>query len=306
MRIAFFNAALSREGPGLLARDLGHGEGQTQAVVDLLAPLQADILVLADVDFDHDLVALTRLARNLRQAGADYPHLFARMPNRGRPTGLDLDGDDRLGEAEDAQGFADFPGQGGLAILSRRPILSDVVQDHSGFLWADLPGALWPEGMQDAARGVLRLSSTAHWVVPVDLGSGRSLHLMIWHASTPAFDGPEDRNGRRNHDETAFWRHLLDGALPIAAPSGPFVLIGQANADPDKGDGMPDGIRALLSDPRLRDPLPGDTVDYGGTIGRLRVSYILPSADLQVLDAGHAQHIPAASRHWPIWVDLGL
>jgi hypothetical protein len=58
-------------------------------------------------------------------------------------TGLDLDGDGRLGGAADAQGFGEFTGQGGMAILSRHPI--GPVTDHSAFLWRDLPGQIMPE-----------------------------------------------------------------------------------------------------------------------------------------------------------------
>ena len=133
---------------------------------------------------------------------------------------------------------------------------------------------------------------------------GGVLRLMTWHATTPAFDGPEDRNGRRNHDETAFWSALLAGNLTFAPPEVPFLLIGQANSDPAKGDGRPDAIRALLANPMLQDVLPpGDTVDYGGTIGALRVAYILPSSGLAITDSGIGG-ASDASRHRPIWVQI--
>ena len=61
---------------------------------------------------------------------------------------------------------------------------------------------------------VQRLATTGFWDVPVETPSGQ-LHLLAWHATPPVFDGPEDRNGRRNHDEAAFWRLLLEGALPM-------------------------------------------------------------------------------------------
>lgn len=300
---------MSREGPGLLLRDLGKADDpQIAAVIDQITALQADVLVLMDVDHDLDLRALTALRDRLAQAGLDYPAIFGAAPNRGVPTGLDLDRDGRLAEPEDAQGFAGFRGQGGLAILSRRPILRDQVREFSSFLWADLPGALMPAELGPEAQGILRLSTTAHWEVPVDIGQGRILRLLVWHGSTPAFDGAEDRNGRRNHDETAFWSRLLDGDLPFPAPPPPFVILGQANADPDRGDGRREAIRALLADPRLQDPLarhvPSETVDYGRDIGRLRVTYVLPSADLTAAAAGHGAARAEASRHWPVWVDL--
>jgi len=93
------------------------------------------------------------------------------------------------------------------------------------------------------------------------------------------------------------------------------VLIGDANLDPERGDGRRGAIRALLADPRLRDPLPGRaTVDWEAT-GPLRVSYILPSVDLRVSGAG--VHWPpegapgreaavTAGPHRLVWVDLAL
>ena len=35
------------------------------------------------------------------------------------------------------------------------------------------------------------------------LPDGRRLHLLTWHATPPAFEGPDRRNSRRNHDEAA-------------------------------------------------------------------------------------------------------
>ncbi len=55
-----------------------------------------------------------------------------------------------------------------------------------------------------AELAVLPLSSKNHWDVPVRVGK-RTVHLLISHPTPPAFDGPEDRNGLRNHDEIRFW-----------------------------------------------------------------------------------------------------
>jgi hypothetical protein len=167
-----------------------------------------------------------------------------------------------------------------------------------------------------------RLASNAQWDVPLELPDGRGLHLLVWHATPPVFDGPEDRNGRRNHDETAFWLRLLDGDLSEPAPEAPFVILGQANMDPVKGDGLPDAIRALLSHLALQDPAPigasgTDTADFTakGGPGRLRTDVILPSADLTIIASGvdwpslgdpRLPVLEAASRHRPIWVEIAL
>ena len=159
-----------------------------------------------------------------------------------------------------------------------------------------------------AAMGanVQRLSTIAHVEYRIHLPDRDPLTLMIFHATPPVFDGPEDRNGRRNHDEITFWRYRLDGAFG-PPPDPPFVVAGAANLAPVGSDGRAEAIKALLADPRLQDPsgLTGQpTVDWPHPgPGALRVDYILPSTSLTVLDAGVATD-PKASRHALIWVDI--
>ncbi|MFT7057729.1 MAG: hypothetical protein ACJASV_000228 [Pseudorhodobacter sp.] len=315
LRIATYNAELSRRGPGQLLRDIVTGKDpQITAVIKVLSQLDADVLALTNFDYDYDSVALSALAEALGQAGTPYPYRFALRPNTGWPTGLDLDGDGKLGGPRDAQGFGYFSGQGGMAVLSRMPINTEAVRDFSGFLWRDLPGALLPDGMTLAAQDIQRLSTTGHWEVPVLLAEGQTIRLLLWHATPPVFDGPEDRNGRRNHDEAAFWLHLIDGALAAPAPQAPFVLLGDANLDPIKGDGLPAAITALLAHPKLQEVPTAQTALFAQT-GGLRVDYLLPSSQLQITASGvlgsHEvtdQPTPfmAASRHLPVWADITL
>ena len=320
VRLATWHLGLERAGPGLLLRDIRRGDDpRLAAIVGVIADVAPDVLVVQGVDYDLGLQALTALRDRIAQDGPHYPHLFARRPNAGWPTGHDMDGDGRRGGARDAQGFGTFSGQGGMAILSRYPLDGPAAADFGAMLWRDLPGARlphWPDGRpfpSEAAQAVQRLSSVGHWAVPVDLPSG-PLTLLAFHATTPVFDGEEDRNGRRNADEIRFWQLYLDGAFG-PAPAQRFAIIGDANLDPDKGAGRRDAIRALLADPRLSDPLPGrDTVEWERT-GPLRVSYILPSVDLPVSDAGiywppvgtpGRATAETAGPHRLVWVDLAL
>lgn len=149
--LATWHVDLSRKGPGLLLRDLLRGK--LGHVVGEIARADPDLLLLTDIDHDHDGVALAQLADMLAEAGAVYPHRITARPNSGMPTGLDLDGDRRLGGAGDAQGYGDFSGQGGMAVLSRLPVTLE--RDFSGLLWADLPGNL--RIPQDPAADVQRL-----------------------------------------------------------------------------------------------------------------------------------------------------
>jgi len=320
LRIATFHAELSRDGPGLLLRDILRSDPQVEAAARVIALASPDVLVLLGIDYDHDLAALGAFADRVAAAGAVYPHRFALRPNTGRATGLDMDGDGRLGGPRDAQGYGRFAGEGGMAVLSRLPIDAAGVRDFSGLLWRDLPGTILPGGMSAEVLDAQRLSTTGHWEVPVRLAGGETLRLLAWHATPPVFDGPEDRNGRRNHDEAALWLRLLDGALPDAAPAAPFVLLGDANMDPDRREGRPEAMLLLLAHPGLQDPRPmgagglatADFPEAGGP-GRIRADYVLPSAGLTVRASGvvwPAEGDPmldvvrAASRHRLVWVDI--
>lgn len=319
LRLATYKAELTRRGPGLLLKDILSGDDpQVAAAVEVIVALDADVLLLTGIDYDHGHAALAALVDRLAAAGAAYPHVFAARPNSGQPTGFDIYGNGRLGEARDAQGYGRFAGEGAMALLSRLPVDADAAQDFSDFLWADLPQALTPDTAEPLRR-IQRLSSTGHWQVPVALPGGRRLDLLAYSATPPVFDGPEDRNGRRNHDETAFWQRLIDGALPFPAPAGPFVILGNANLDPVRGDGRPAALLALMGDARLQDPRPvSDGLDdatavYADGPGPLRVDYVLPSAGLRVVAAGVLAAAPgdllagslaAASRHRPVWVDI--
>jgi len=320
LRLATWHLELDRDGPGLLLRDIRRGDDpRIAAVAGVIAEVAPDVLVVQGVDYDHGLRALGALRDRIAEDGPHYPHIFALRPNTGWPTGLDMDGDGRRGGPRDAQGYGTFSGQGGMAILSRHPLDRPRARDFSAMLWRDMPGARLPRRPDgrpfpsEEAQAVQRLSSVGHWVVPVVLPSG-PLTLLTFHATTPVFDGAEDRNGWRNQDEIRFWQRYLDGAFG-PAPARRFVLIGDANLDPERGEGRRGAIRALLADPRLHDPLPGRaTVDWEQT-GPLRVSYVLPSTELTVGAAGvHWPEAGAPGRaeaeiarpHRLVWVDLAL
>ncbi len=322
LRLALFHTELSRQGPGLLLRDIRAEAEDVLRVRDVIAAARPDVMVLLGFDYDLDAVALAAFQDLLAAAGHAMPHRHARLPNRGMATGLDMDGDGRTGTPDDAQGFGRFAGAAGMAVLSRLPIDTAATRDFSAFLWRDLPGALLPRHQgqpfpSEQVFDIQRLATTGFWDVSVLLPDGSPLSLLAWHAGPPAFGGPHQRNLRRNHDETMFWLHLLDGALPMPPPAPPYVLIGNANLDPAAGDGMHQAIRALLDHPALQDPAPASspprvpgapataTAHFPQGPGWLRTSYILPDAGLQVLDSGLIR-APAPARHALVWVDIAL
>ena len=318
MRVATYNTELQRDGPGLFLRDLARGvDEQITAVLEVIAAADADVLALQGIDYDLTGEALGMFAR-----AAGYQYYFALRPNTGMPTGLDMDGDGRRGGPRDAQGYGRFSGQGGMAVLSRFPIDAGNVQDLSALLWVDVPGAKPPtvDGApfpSAEAQAVQRLSTTGHWIVPI-MAPSDPFHLMTFHATPPVFDGPEDRNGKRNFDEIRLWSQVLAGEVGTAPP-GPFVIAGDANLDPVDGDGIKSAIIDLLNLPVLQDVEPrgaagSDTVDWDDPVpGDLRVDYALPSAHWRVVDSGVlwpapdaplAETAATASRHRLVWVDL--
>jgi hypothetical protein len=192
---------LSRKGPGLLLRDIASGDDpQVIAVLDIIKHAQPDVIALQGFDYD-----LTNLALRLFADQAGYPHIFAARPNTGMATGLDLNGDGRLGGPNDAQGYGRFSGHRGKAVMSKFPINAAKVQNFSALLWRVVPYPSLPvlngkPFLPAEVLGTQRLPNTGHWIVRID-GPNGPFHLMTFHATPPVFDGPEDRNGNRNHDE---------------------------------------------------------------------------------------------------------
>lgn len=316
LRIATWNPGLTRDGPGLLLRDIGRDDPQVLAAAQVIAHAAPDAILLTGLDWDLEERALTAFADRLAAAGHPMPHHHAGPPNTGLPTGRDMDGDGRLGRARDAQGYGSFRGQGGMAVLSRLPIAG--VTDHTKTLWRDMPGHRMPDSPH---ADIARLSTTAHWDVALTTPAG-PLHLLAFSATPPAF---EPRNIPRNHDEAAFWLDHL--------PDAPFAIIGNLNLDPADGDGDPAALTALLAvtqDPRPRGtwqpPQTGpnanhrgdpalDTAEYARAPGNLRLDYVLPAQGLRVLDAGViwpapgdplAESVALASHRRLVWVDLDL
>ena len=208
------------------------------------------------------------------QGGAralDYPHVFLAPSNTGLDSGHDLDRDGKLGGPGDAFGFGRFQGQFGMVLLSRLEIDRKLSRTFQKTLWRDMPDARLPDDPRTAAPGDwyspdvlarLRLSSKSHWDVVLKHGS-RRIHVLCAHPTPPVFDGIEDRNGRRNHDEIRFWadytlpwraRWIVDddgrrGGLDLDEP---FVILGDYNADPRDGDSTGQAAQWLLKNPRLR------------------------------------------------------
>ncbi|MEZ6015588.1 MAG: esterase-like activity of phytase family protein [Planctomycetota bacterium] len=347
VRFATYNSFLNRANSGDLIAELsGPGSPQIAAVAEVLQRTRPDVILLNEFDFDAGRQALDLFRQNYlaaAQNGAapiDYPYVFLAPSNTGLPSGFDLDNNGVVGTAvgtadyaNDCFGFGFFPGQFGMVLMSRFPIATADVRTFQQFLWADMPGALLPDDPSTSAPGdwyspaelqAVRLSSKSHWDVPV-LIDGRRVHMLCAHPTPPVFDGPEDRNGRRNHDEIRFWADYVTpgagtyirddaGVTGGLAVGERFVVVGDYNADPTDGDGVPGAMQQLLRNARVRDTYPtsrggfessllegganlahvgspaldtGNFTDVSAFFapsGNLRTDYVLPSRNL-IVDA---------------------
>ncbi|GAA2820023.1 endonuclease/exonuclease/phosphatase family protein [Saccharopolyspora taberi] len=355
VRLATFNASLNRAAEGELLADLSTPDDeQARAVAEVVQRNRPDVLLLNEFDHVPGGAAVDAFRRNYLAVGhngaepIDYPYAYTAPVNTGVPSGMDLDNDGRTGGPGDAFGFGQFPGQYGMVVLSKYPI--GQVRTFQDFRWADMPGALRPDDPATPEPGdwyspqewaQLRLSSKSHWDLPVEVG-GRTVHLLASHPTPPSFDGPEDRNGARNHDEIRFWADYVAGADYFRDDAGragglepgePFVIAGDQNADPEDGDSVDRAADQLLRAPGVIDPKPGsvgaveaartqgganadhrgpayfDTADFSDeSPGNLRVDYVLPSL-VPVRSAvfwprGELSRLNGASDHHLVWVDL--
>lgn len=336
VRFATFNVAMNREQPGAMLAELRSGTcEQAQRIAEIVQRNEVDVLLLNELDRDTAAEAATLLAERYLavsqngQPAIRFEFQFCGPVNTGEPSGRDLDRDGKTDGPGDAWGYGQFPGQYGMALLSRHPILQDRVRTFQKLRWSRMPGALRPQDYySDEVWNALRLSSKSHWDVPIGIGpvgDARIVHVLCSHPTPPVFDGPEDRNGCRNHDEIRFWVDYLTpgkeawieddagvaGGLPAAAP---FVLLGDLNCDPVDGDARREALASLRSHARVADPEPKsrggaeqsqqqwgenanhrgdpalDTGDFTDEVGKgpgnLRVDFVLVDRALRTFGCG--------------------
>lgn len=279
-----------------------------------------------------------------RASGFDLDNSGEAVTTYPRPTRSGTDGDappqtdDGRAFGNDCWGFGTYPGQYGMALLVdvRLDVIDDEIRTFRLLPWSGMPDARQPMNedgtpwYDDEAWAAMRLSSKSHWDIPVKLPNGAVVHFLCSHPTPPAFDGPEDRNKARNHDEIRFWDDYLDNRGWIADDNTqhggiqrgePFVILGDLNADPNKGSDVGDPIGRLMKHPRLQsvaaptqEPAteglePTDTASFG-----LRVDYVLPSRGIEILRSGIWTLEPAPRRgnsgfpsdHFPVWVELSV
>jgi Endonuclease/Exonuclease/phosphatase family len=276
VRFATFNASLNRNFAGQLVSDLSTpNNAQAATVAEIIQRTRPDVLLINEFDFVADGVAARLFQDNYLSvphngaAPIVYPYRFVAPSNTGIPSGHDLNNNGVVAGPDDAFGFGFFPGQFGMAVYSRYPILADDIRTFQMFLWKDMPGARLPDDpatpapadwYSPAELAVFRLSSKSHWDVPISI-EGKTVHFLVSHPTPPVFDGPEDRNGTRNFDEIRFWADYItpgprssyiyddEGGRGGLEPGSSFVIAGDQNSDPLDGDSIPGSIQQLIEHP---------------------------------------------------------
>jgi myo-inositol-hexaphosphate 3-phosphohydrolase len=354
IRFSQFNASLNRTREGELVTDLSTpNNAQARTVAEIIQRTNPDVLLINEFDYvAADPLAPVRLFQqnylSVSQNGAtpvDYPYVYIAPSNTGIASGFDLNNNGQVvttpgtpGYGDDSFGFGNFPGQFGMVLLSKYPIDLPNVRTFQTFRWADMPGNLLTSDptldnpatpinenlggfYSPQEQAVLRLSSKNHWDVPI-LVNGQTIHVLASHPTPPVFDGPEDRNGKRNFDEIRFWADYVtpgqgsyiyddNGNSGGLATGSSFVIMGDQNADPNDGDSYNSAVLQLLQNPgintnfipssagapqqaalqgnantRHRSNPAFDTADFAdGTPGNLRADYVLPSSDLTIADS---------------------
>ncbi|MCL2924771.1 MAG: phytase, partial [Trichodesmium sp. MAG_R04] len=345
VRFATFNASLNRTEASQLIQDLSTTENeQTKTVAEIIQRVNPDVLLVNEFDFDSEGIAANLFRENYLEisqngiAPVEYPFVYFAPSNTGIASGFDLDNNGEIviapgtnNYSNDALGFGDFPGQFAMVLYSKYPIVEEGIRTFQNFLWQDMPDALLPDNLDtveandwysQAELEAFPLSSKSHWDVPIEV-NGEIIHTLVSHPTTPFFDGDEDRNGRRNHDEIRFWADYItpgagdyiyddQGNIGGLNPGAAFVIMGDQNADPVDGDNLNNAIHQLLRNPLVNTSVTPnsaggvtatnrqggesanqlgnpafDTADFNdepGSAGNLRVDYVLPSINLEIVD----------------------
>jgi len=273
------------------------------------------------------------------EAAIDYPHLYLAPVNTGVKTPIQAKGTKLT-----HYGFGHYPGQYGMVLLSQYPIDKKNIRTFQKFLWQDMPDHMMPvdengnSWYSEHEQNIMRLSSKSLWDVPVNL-CGQTIHLLASHPTPPVFDGTEDRNGRRNHDEIRFWRDYIEGNNQSyhyddknqrggIKDTQPFVILGDLNASSLEGDAHPNAISQLLNHEKINNysapkskgglenkPNSQHAATHTAAWG-MRADYVLPSNNLVVKNSGVfwptseeetvrlVEDRAASSDHRLVWADV--
>jgi len=296
-----------------LIKALKNNRQQIKNIAEIIQRTRPDIILLNEFDYIKDPTQgvelfLKEYLGNPQQAALpiDYPYYYFAPVNTGVSTPFDLNNDGKItGNLADAQGFGHFPGHFGMLLLSKYPIDVNNIRTFQKFLWKDMPNAKVPKNpstkelwYNNEEWDILRLSSKSHWDIPVNI-QGKVVHILASHPTPPVFDGEEDRNGARNHDEIRFWQdyftpnagHYIyddNGKKGGLKNHSRFIIVGDQNASKNEGGARKEGIGNLLASPYINDDIKpaslagqknnNSAFSANHTAGwGMRADYVLPS-----------------------------
>ena len=355
LKFATFNISFDRATEGELENQLNSAADDIQAnipeataipdqvrnIAEIIQLNQPDVILLNEFNYDENGNGAKAFRRILRakaygtsMKSIDYPYQFNAPSNTGIHSGMDLDGNgvndpntQGFDYANDSYGFGQFPGKYGMVILSKYPIIEASARTFQKFLWKDMPNVVWPDNPTTVApqdyysediKKIFRLSSKSHWDVPIDVGNGKVIHVLASHPTPPTYDGVDDHNGIRNHDEIRLFADYIDleksgyiyddnGQLGGLKKDSMFVIMGDQNSDPIDGESNR-SIMQLINSPFVNTemtPIRSGELDDTNTYnpehlypnkydtaifdddkrGAIRVDYVLPSKNLKMLSA---------------------
>ncbi len=368
LRIATFNVSMealnyvpSQRGvtPKITGKELeqalAENHQQIKNIAEIIQRVNPDIILLNEFDrTSDDHRALKKFISNYLnvsqngQQPINFPYFYQAPVNTGVSAPVDLNGDGIKGEIpQDTYGFGYFPGHFGMALLSKYPIDEEGIRTFQFFKWKDMPNALIPINPKTKqpwynkeAWQVFRLSSKSHWDIPIQVGEN-VIHILASHPTPPVFDGEENRNGKRNHDEIRFWHDYITpsksnyiyddnkhfGGL---AKQQRFVILGDQNASNTDGDAISAGINLLLHSPLIQDAKPkslggkehapnNPNGQYHTAYWGMRADYVLPSTSGWKIDSAGVfwptknaetfrliKDRQASSDHRLVWLDLTM
>ncbi|MEL0646890.1 endonuclease/exonuclease/phosphatase family protein [Pseudoalteromonas agarivorans] len=281
LRVATFNVSMDATNhtpkgeqikSDALVNALNANHQQIKNIAEIIQRVRPDIILLNEFDYmpkeqgiEYFKKHYLNVSQN-NQRAIDFPYSFIAPVNTGLATNFDLDNDGKsTGIMGDAQGFGFFEGHYGMAILSKYPIDFEKVRTLQKFKYKDMPNAQMPTDPKTGENWynktewqALRLSSKSFWDLPVKVNN-KTVHVLASHPTPPVFDGDEDRNGKRNHDEVRLIADYVSNKAYIYDDKGQkgglkansrFVILGDLNAAPEG-----DKARTNTTDQILKNPL---------------------------------------------------
>ncbi|PHR82517.1 MAG: endonuclease [Colwellia sp.] len=372
LRVATFNVSMEALNyaenidmytPNINNNELSHAlksnNQQIKNIAEIIQRVKPDIILLNEFDrVDDSATNIHYFINNYlrksqhNQHAINYPYFYQGSVNTGVKVNSDLNHDGKTNQLPvDTHGFGYFIGHFGMVLLSKYPIDEKAIRTFQKFKWHDMPDAVKPINPEtnqpwytEETWQTLRLSSKSHWDIPIKIND-KTIHILASHPTPPVFDGPENRNGSRNHDEIRFWFDYINtkqgayiyddnhhkGALEADQH---FIIIGDLNASHVEGDAImtktSKGIMALLSSDKIQDSLPtslGGQNHSSGNINGLyhtaywgmRADYVLPSTFGFIIKKSGVfwpqqnkntyrliKNRQASSDHRLVWVDVEL